>query len=121
MKSLNTALTEFQGLLTQLSQTPEGELKLANRDLDTGNKVRPGAYRLTDGAYARLLQKVTETPGLPIPSGLREDILAYYADPEAPISTRNNPKAWKTVMKQLEYLKLQAPAEIVGDSPTGRR
>jgi hypothetical protein len=111
--SLNTALTEFQGFLTELSRAPQGDLKLANRDLDTGAKVRPGAYRLTDRTYAQLLRKVTENPGLAIPPGLRQDILAYYEDPEAPISTRSNRKAWKNVMAQLEYLRLQVPADAL--------
>jgi hypothetical protein len=113
VKSLDAALTEFQGLLTELSHTPKGELKLANRDLDTGAKVRPGAYRLTDQTYAQLLRKITENPGLPIPSGLRQDILTYYADPNAPISTKKNRKAWKNVLAQLEYLKLEAPADVL--------
>lgn len=113
VKSLDTAATQFQELLAELSHTPQVQLTLANRDLDTGAKVRPGAYRLTDRAYAQLLHKVTETPGLPIPSGLRQDILAYYADPNAPISTKKNGKAWKQVLAELEYLKLEAPAEVI--------
>jgi hypothetical protein len=112
VKSLDDARTQFQESLTELSHTPRGELTLANRDLDTGAKVRPGAYRLTDRTYARLLHKVTENTGLPIPSGLRQDILTYYADPEAPISTKQNRKEWQNVLAQLEYLKLQAPADI---------
>lgn len=113
VKSLDVAQKHFQELLTELSDAPQGKLTLANRDLDTGAKVRPGAYKLTDQTYAQLLHKVTETPGLPIPSGLREDILAYYADPEAPISTKKNRKAWKNVLADLEYLKLQAPADAL--------
>jgi hypothetical protein len=113
VKSLDAAVTQFQDLLAELSRSSQGQLTLANRDLDTGAKVRPGAYRLTDRAYAQLLRKVTENPGLPIPAGLRQDILAYYADPDAPISTKKNRKAWKNVLARLEHLKLQAPSDIV--------
>jgi hypothetical protein len=105
VKSLNVALTQFQTLLAELSENPSNELALANRDLDTGSKVRPGAYKLTDRAYASLLHKVTARPGLPIPSALRENILAYYADPEAPISTKRNRKAWNKVLAQLKVLE----------------
>ena len=59
MESLNVALTQFQASLAELSKSPSSELTLANRDLDTGSKVRPGAYRFTDRAYAELLRKVT--------------------------------------------------------------
>jgi hypothetical protein len=105
VKSFNVALSQFQAVLAELSKSPSSELALANRDLDTGSKVRPGAYRLTDRTYAELLHEVTEKPGLPIPPALREDILAYYADPDAPISTKKNRKAWKKVPAQLEFLK----------------
>ena len=104
VKSLNIALSRFQDVLAELSKDRASELALANRDLDTGSRVRPGAYKLTDRAYAQLLHKVTEQPGLPIPAGLREDILAYYADPAAPIATKRNGKAWRRVLAQLELL-----------------
>ena len=111
VKSLNVAVTQFQVLLEELSKRPSSELALANRDLDTGFKVRPGAYLLTDRAYAELLHKVTAKPGLPIPPALREDILAYYADPEAPINTKRNRKAWQKVLAQLEFLENPATAD----------
>jgi hypothetical protein len=112
VKSLEAALTQFQALLAELSDTPQAQLTLANRDLDTGAKVRPGAYRLTDRAYAQLLHKVTRTPGLPVPSGLRRDILEYYSNPEAPISTKKNRKAWNDVLAELDDLKLRTSADI---------
>ena len=111
VESLNVALTQFQASLAELSKSPSSELTLANRDLDTGSKVRPGAYRLTDRAYAELLRKVTARPGLQIPPALREDILAYYADPEVPTTTKRNSKAWKKVLAQLEFLKNPATAD----------
>ena len=111
VRSLNIALSRFQDLLAELSKDPSGELALANRDLDTGSKVKPGAYKLTDRTYAELLHKVTEKPGLPIPAGLREDILAYYADPTAPITTKRNGKAWRKVLEQLKLLEHGATAD----------
>jgi hypothetical protein len=42
---------------------------------------------------------------------LREDILAYYADPAAPISTKQNRRAWKKVLAQLQSLEQQALAD----------
>ena len=119
VKSLDVAVTQYEALLTELSKSPSSELALANRDLDTGSKVRPGAYRLTDRAYAELLHKVTAKPGLPIPAALREDILAYYADPEAPISTKRNRKAWKKLLAQLELLKIQRRQTVVRSAHSG--
>jgi hypothetical protein len=75
-----------------------------NRDLDTGAKVKPGGYRLTDDTYARLLDLITRNSH-PIPVALQQDITEYYADPSAPIVTRNNPKKWARVQAELKVLQ----------------
>ena len=41
---------------------------------------RPSGYRLTDDTYATLLHRLAATPTQPIPPGVKEDILAYYAN-----------------------------------------
>jgi hypothetical protein len=38
------------------------------------------------------------------PPGLREDVLRYYADPSAPISTRRKPQEWTQVQTELQIL-----------------
>ena len=75
-----------------------------DRDLDTGQRVVPGGYPLTDQTYARLLAKVTKDPAKPIPEGLKRDVLEYYSDEDAPISTRRNPQKWAQVQKRLKVL-----------------
>lgn len=77
---------------------------LPNLDLDTGQRVVPGGYPLTDKTYAKLLAKVTQDPAQPLPEGLKQDILNYYADPDAPISTKRDKKKWALVQKQLQVL-----------------
>jgi len=77
---------------------------LPNRDLDTGERVVPGGYALTDQAYAKLLAKVTEHPETPVPAVVKQDILKYYSDPSAPISTKRNKKQWARVQQQLQLL-----------------
>jgi len=39
-----------------------------------------------------------------IPEGLKQDILEYYADPDAPISTKRDPKRWAELERQLQIL-----------------
>jgi hypothetical protein len=73
--------------------------------LDTGQKVRPGGYRLTDETYAELLKRITRNPTQQLPSELKQDILGYYADPQAPISTKKNKKKWECVQKELTVLR----------------
>jgi hypothetical protein len=77
---------------------------LPNRDLDTGKRVLPGGYPLTDQTYVKLLARVTRDPTHAVPEGLRQDILDYYADPDAPISTKRDKKTWALAQRQLQVL-----------------
>jgi hypothetical protein len=79
------------------------DMGLADRDLDTGRPVVPGGYPLTD-RIAQLLARVTKVPTKPIPAGLKQDVIAYYPDPAAPISTKKTPKEWAAVQEQLQVL-----------------
>jgi hypothetical protein len=78
---------------------------LPNQDLDTGRGVQPGGYSLTDSTYAHLLHLLTRQPADPIPPGIKEDILAYYANPEAPITTKKNAQQWAQVQADLATLQ----------------
>jgi hypothetical protein len=104
VKSLNEAVTRFRSLLANLTGKSADDLALLNRDLDTGDPVKPGAYKLTDETYAELLAKITAR-GVTVPTGIRSDILAYYSDPEAPISTKESAKAWAKVQMELGVLR----------------
>jgi hypothetical protein len=76
-----------------------------NRDLDTGKKVKPGGYKLTDNTYAKLLSELTKHPNRPIPRGLKQDLTEYYADPLAPITTKEDSKKWAKVQANLRILQ----------------
>ena len=112
--SVNRSLDLYDHLLDRLrqfpAQTPEATLQLDNRDLDTGYIVQPGGYPLTDKTYAKLLGMITADPSRPPPSGLRRDILAYYADPKSPIITKKDAKAWKRVESELAVLRMMPVA-----------
>ena len=114
VKSLDVALDRFETLLRELDKNGTSGVALANRDLDTGSKVRPGAYKLTDKTYAELLRKLSKTPAPEIPAGLRDDILAYYSDPAAPIETKRHRKAWMRVQAELDSLEHQTSADRSG-------
>ncbi len=90
--------------LRQFLQDGGGPPTPPNRDLDTGDRVRPGAYRLTDQTYAQLLEELTADPSRRLPERLKEDVLRYYADPQAPISTKRDHEKWAQVQKELGTL-----------------
>lgn len=77
---------------------------LPNRDLDTGQVVRPGGYPLTDSTYAALLHRITSDPTQKIPPGIKEEVQAYYANPDAPITTKKDAAAWQQVQADLATL-----------------
>jgi hypothetical protein len=78
---------------------------IPNLDLDTGIPTKPGSYRLADDTYAELLHAVTRDPATPVPFGIKRDLTAYYADPNAPIVTKKDPAKWAQVQSDLVTLQ----------------
>ena len=99
MHSFNETLKDYRGLLVAQR---EGRLQLPNDNFDTGELTEPTAYPFTDQTYAKLLAKVSAKP---ISETLRSDILAFYADLDAPFATKKDPKAWHDVLDELDKLK----------------
>jgi hypothetical protein len=105
MESVNRSLEQYRRLL---SAHDKGTLRLPNENFDTGEPVKPGKYRLADGAYVTLVEKLH---GKPVPPELRADILAYFADKETPFAIKRDPKAWAKVLKELDALKAGSGGE----------
>jgi hypothetical protein len=87
-----------------LLQSRDPKHPLPNRDLDTGHVVQPGGYPLTDSTYVSLLHRLVQQPNQAIPPGIKEDIQAYYANPDSPIATRNDRDKWTQVLADLATL-----------------
>ncbi len=112
-RSINQTLDHFRKHLEELTNADIASFALTDRDLDTGAKAKPGAYARTDQTYAKLLHAVVSRPTIMIPSGLREDVLDYYADPDAPITTKHDPKAWAKVQQELaKFKQMKAGSKI---------
>jgi hypothetical protein len=102
VRSVNQSTDALSSMLARFDEPAH---TLPNRDLDTGADVRPGAYRLTDDTYAKLLDKLVADPHHTVPPGLKADIVNYYADPHAPIYTKKNPQKWAQVQTNLQTLR----------------
>jgi hypothetical protein len=105
IRSVNESVTRLERIVDDLRLHSEVAPALQNRDLDTGHIDRPGTYPLMDDTYAKLVKQLVSRPGRTIPLGLRQAILDYYSDPDAPISTRKHEKAWKKLNAQLLMLR----------------
>ena len=72
----------------------------------------PGGYPLTDTTYAHLLHRIVQHPEQAIPPGIKQDVQAYYANPNAPITTKKDPAKWAKVQADLATLdKMPTNAE----------
>jgi hypothetical protein len=80
-------------------------LNLPNKYFDTGRETRAGEYILTDKAYARLLDDVAKRHFAHVTPDLRENIIAFYANPSAPIATKHDRKKWDKTMSELDQLR----------------
>jgi hypothetical protein len=105
--SVNRTVARYDYLLELLTKSPKASarrtLNLDNRDLDTGAMATPGSYPLMDAAYAKLVNRLVNVRG-PIPIGVKQDVLRYYSNPNAPISTKRHKRAWRRVQQQLTVL-----------------
>ena len=109
VKSLNRSIKIMRRVLADFDHIDQ---YLANRDLDTGAFVKPGGYRLTDETYAKLLAMITKNPSNVVPTQLKHDLIAYYADPDAPIITKKSPEQWAQVQANLKVLETM---KTIGD------
>lgn len=102
LKSVNTTLDQYRVYMKDLKG---GSLNLENKDFDTGKLTQPGEYKLTDEAYAKLLDKLTNAKFAGALPGLRKNILAFYQDPSAPNFIKKKREKWNKTMQELEQLK----------------
>ena len=102
IKSINTATDHYTALL---KAERAGNFALPNCDLDDGSLTAPGEYSLADETYASLLAKLSTHSFDKTLTQLRDNILAFYADPSAPVETRKDPARWQAVQTDLSELK----------------
>lgn len=57
----------FHDILHKLADERSAPVRLANIDLDTGDRVKLGDYALADRTYARLLARITSRPARIVP------------------------------------------------------
>ena len=107
-ESFNTTLGRYRALL---SDEAAGHLELINDNFDTGGMTGPGIYRMNDEAHAKLLGLLAEQKFAGASLEIREELLHFYSEPDAPYATKRDVKAWAKVQAQLEELKAAPPAE----------
>ena len=116
--SVNRTLDDYKVLLAKAGKN---KLQLVNTDFDTGKVTHAGEYVLTDKTYARLLDQLAKDNFVQITPDLRQNILTFYGDPTAPITTKKNPDAWQKTEDEVQRLRTLAtpatPSIQVSEAP----
>jgi hypothetical protein len=107
MESFNATVTRYRALLVQ---TGDGKLALENTDFDTGNPTRAGEYELADEAYSDLVIALEKSKFEKATPELRQNILEFYSNLNAPIATKQDRGDWKKTVAALEKLKAMPTA-----------
>lgn len=101
-RSFDATLVRYRSMIRQ---TRSGRIDLQNKDFDTGNPTRAGEYKLADETYAELLSKLAGKDFKDVTPDLRQNILAFYGDLNAPIATKKDKKEWRDTLQSLSRLK----------------
>jgi hypothetical protein len=104
MRSVDRTVEDYRRLLLEVGRD---QLNLPNRDFDTGAQTRAGEYVLTDRTYARLLDDLAKHDFTSVSLELRNNILTFYADANAPIATKSDKKRWPKTLYELNRLRAQ--------------
>jgi hypothetical protein len=113
--SFNVTMDRYRGMITDLGS---GHLALANDNFDVGEATGPGKYAMNDDAHAELLGKLAEKKFAGVSTELRDELLNFYSDPDAPYATKRDPKAWATVQSELTELKSVVPSVAAASGPS---
>lgn len=116
--SFNATLDQYRSLIADVRK---GHLDLPNDNFDVGEATGPGKYAMNDDAHAKLLDKLATQKFAGLSPELRDEVLQFYADPDAAYSTKRDSKAWANVQAQLAELKSTTPSVTSAGAPSTRQ
>lgn len=105
IQSINRSVADYRSLLRQQGS---GQLRLINLDFDTGRDAQAGEYKLADQTYAHLLDDLSKRNFDPVTPDLRDNILSFYGNWTAPVTTKNDKRTWVRTLVELQKLKLHS-------------
>jgi hypothetical protein len=114
IKSINTTTDHYRALLKEVHA---GKLALPNCDLDDGKETEAGEYSLADETYASLLAQLAAHHFDQTSAQLRDNILAFYANPSLLAGPEKDPAHQQAVLDDLSQLKSATPAPAAPEKP----
>jgi hypothetical protein len=115
-KSLRSTATRYSAALAAVAS---GHVDVRNADFDTGQDPHHGEYALADETYAELLSKLADADFDGVPTALRRNVLAFYAQqPRPSAGSKRDRKHWDEVQSALAALASSGdgrPVRTAGD------
>jgi hypothetical protein len=113
--SFNTTMDRYRAMITDLGS---GHLALPNDNFDVGEATGPGKYEMNDDAHAKLLGMLADRKFAGVSPELRDELLHFYSEPDAPYATKRDAKAWAAVQSELAQLRSASPSVAGASGPT---
>jgi Zinc dependent phospholipase C len=111
MRSFDRAVAQYGN---RLSDSRANKLQLEDTNYDLGQVTGPGIYRLEDKIYAYWLDEMAKKGFASLTPEIKQNLLTYYRDLNAPIDTKKKPKDWNRVLAQLASLKAAPNTTLSG-------
>ncbi len=99
MQSFDHAASQYR---VKLDNSRSHQLHLANANYDLGQVTGPGIYRLQDETYAYWMDEVAKKKFATVTPAITSELLNYYRDLNAPISTKRDSKHWNQITSSVE-------------------
>ena len=105
----------------KINENKGGSLELEPKNYDVGIVTTAGSYRLDDQVQCYWLTLLAAKNLTTVTPAIRNELLSYYSDLEAPIATKKDKKKWGQFVAELQQLKAHSPqlqtAEATSQSP----
>jgi hypothetical protein len=102
MASFNRTVSQYAA---ELDAAEKKNLDLPDKNYDVGELTPAGVYRLNDDTQAFLLHKLAGKKFATVTPEMKQELLDFYKDLNAPIDTKRKPKEWRQTLADLEELK----------------
>lgn len=103
IKGFDVTVARYDSDLAKLGK--RDDLVLPEENLDTGAPPEAGQYFLADESYAQLLNDLAKHHFRGLSPELRQNILAFYSNLDAPFATKSSPRKWRRTVRELDALK----------------
>lgn len=113
--SFNATLERYKDLIHDLR---DGRLDLPNDNFDVGEATGPGKYALNDNAHAQLLDRLAAQKFAGLSPDVRDELLHFFSDPDAPYATKQDAKEWANIQAEIAHLKATATPVITPAVPS---